>query len=183
MIKRLSLIVASLLCILLAVPSCAGASDDEILLALGELAPGATEMYEIVYGDSLPHGVADSSGMCVVSEAAKYRSAEEISAAMLEVFSVEYAQVLANTAFRGVSVDEGERKPKFFEQDGVLYVCPSATEDFSVPAAPDLSGAKVTKKNKYMAIVNIPLGDGEEDDIEVTLRYTSNGWRIDSPLF
>ena len=165
------------------VASCGGVSDDEILSTLSELAPRAAEVYAVIYGDSVPHGEADESGMCMVSEDSKYKSTADISLSMLDAFTVEYADVLANTAFRGVTSDEGGKNPKFFEQDGVLYVCPSATEGFVVPSAPDLTNAKVVKKNKFMAVVNIPQGDGIEDDIEVTLRFTDKGWKIDSPLF
>lgn len=182
MIKKVSLIAAALIAVSL-MSSCSGAPDSEILGALEGLAPKASELYGVVYGDSLPHGEEDESGMCVVSEDAQYQSRADISAALKDVFTNEYASTIEITAFRGVSADEGEISPKFFEQNGVFYVCPSSTEDFNVPDGVDLTGAKVVKKNRFMAKVNIPLGEGEEDDVEVTLKLVDGVWKIDSPLF
>lgn len=182
MIKRLSL-AATIIAATLSLNSCGGAADEEILSALESLAPKATEMYGVIYGDTLPHGEEDKSGMCVVSSDSEYKSIAEIESAMLEVFTDEYANVLKITAFMGVSSDEGEISPKFFEQNGILYVCPSVTDDFNVPTEVDLTGAEVVKKNQYMAKVNIPLSEGEDDDIEVTLKLIDGVWKIDSPLF
>ena len=182
MIKKLSLILSTLV-VTAFVTSCGGAPDEEIIAALGELAPKAVEMHGVVYGDTVPHGEADESGMCVVSPESKYTGTDQINTALYEVFSDEYAEIIGNTAFRGVIADEGEINPKFFEQDGILYVNPSATENFEVIESINTEGCKVTKKNKFMAIVELPQNEGSEDDMEITLRYTENGWRIDNIKF
>ena len=182
MIKKLSLIL-SMLILTASVSSCGGAPDEEIIAALNELAPKAVEMHGVVYGDTVPHGEADESGMCVVSENSKYSAISQIDSDLSAVFSDEYKQIIENTAFNGVSADEGQISPKFFEQDGVLYVNPSATENFEVIESINTEGCKVTNKNKFMAIVELPQGAGAEDDMEITLRSTENGWRIDNIKF
>jgi len=182
MIKKLSVILSTILAVG-CISSCSGAPDEEIIAALEELTPKAVEMYGIVYGDTLPHGEADENGMCVVSGESKYTNIFQIKSDLAKVFSDEYLQIISNTAFSGVAVDEGEISPKFFEQNGILYVNPSATENFEVIDSINLDGCKVIKKNKFMAVVELLQDEGNEDDMEITLRYTENGWRIDNIKF
>ncbi len=178
--KYLLLFIIMLLC-LAGLTSCGGGASDEVILnELEELAPKAKELYDIIYGDGLAHGEPDESGYAKVSDEAKYKSENEIVLAMLEVFTPEYYQILSNVAFKGVSVDEGAIAEKFYEKDGILYVNPSVTADFGEIEIPDLKQAKVIKKNRYMAIVEIPV---EDSSIEVTLRLVDGSYRIDSPIF
>ncbi len=179
MIRKLSVILSAIT-LTASLSSCGGAPDEEIISALGKITPDALEMLDVVYGDFVPHGEADESGMCVVSEDSKYKSTDQINKALLEVFSEEYTEIIKNTAFRGVIADEGEINPKFFEQDGILYVNPSATENFKFVESIDLNGCEVMKKNKFMAIVSVPQGEGAEDDMEITMHYTEYGWKIDN---
>ncbi len=157
-----------------------GASDQTILSALEELAPKAHTLYGIIYGDTLPHGEALDDGYCQVSASAPMKSISELRASMETVFSPDYVKILSNTAFSGVSSDEGMISAKFTERGGVLFVNPKVTEDFGEPRTFDLSKAKVLKKNPYMAIVLLPHADG---DLEVTLRNVGGAWLIDSPIF
>ena len=179
--KKLAvLLVVLTLAAAAALTSCGGAGDDELISSLEALAPGAGELYRVIYADVLPHGEAEEDGYCKVSTDADYTSIAAIQKAMSEVFTPEYCQILSNTAFSGISVDEGSIGAKFAEENGVLYVNPSVTEDFAMPRTFDLSSAKVVKKNNFMAIIRIPHADG---DVEVTMRRINGAWLIDSPMF
>jgi len=178
-IKKISFIVALFIGIAV-MTSCSGAPDEDILAALKELSPKAIKMYEIVYGDVLAHGEPDENGMCVVEATSEFKSEKDISDAIDEVFTDEYGRILKNTAFNGVSTDEGGINPKYYEKDGVLYVCPSSTEGMNYTKEIDLKGAKVVKKNRFMAKVLLPLGKGDKDDLEVTLKFIDGNWKIDS---
>lgn len=166
---------------LTALCSCGGGADDaEILSALDTLAPKAHELYTIVYGDALPHGEIEDDGYARVSDGAKYQSIEQIKAALGDVFTAEYCEIIYNTAFGGITVDEGTIGAKFGEDETGFYVNPSVTENFAAPREFDLSEAKIIKKNRFAAIVSIPHEDG---DLEVTLTLIDGKWLIDSPMF
>ncbi|MBQ8510130.1 MAG: hypothetical protein IJ493_09525 [Clostridia bacterium] len=162
--------------------SCGGSvNDDELLSALEELAPKAHELYVIIYGDATPHDDTESGSYYKVSEDAVYHSINEMKAAMLEVFSPSYAQVLYNTAFNNASIDDGTMiYAKFIEKEDGLYVNPSATEGFASPRTFNLTGASVVKKNPYKATISIPTEDGSH---EVTMQKVNGVWLIDTPLF
>lgn len=163
-----------------ALTACGGADDAEIMSALDELAPKAYELYTVVYGDALPHGVIEDDGYARVLEGAKYQSVAEIKAALFEVFTPEYCTVIWNTAFGGVDVEEGTVDAKFGEDETGFYVNPSATESFAEPRQFDTSTAKITRKTRFIAEILIEHEDG---DITVTLYNFRGEWLIDSPLF
>ena len=180
MIKRL-VVWALLLAILSMLCACgAPAYGAELIPELEALAPKAAAMYEVIYGDALPHGEAGSDGYCEVSADAPYRSISELKLAMTEVFTEEYIRLLSNTAFSGISVDEGSIGAKFVEREGVLYVNPSVTEGFAKPRSFDFSKASVLKANRYMARISLAHDDGS---IEVTIRLIDGRWLLDSPMF
>lgn len=178
--KRLALLVAFIIAFT-ALCSCSGGADDaQILAALDSLAPKAYELYTIVYADGLPHGEIDKDGYASVSEEAKYQSVDELKTALSEVFTEDYLAVIYNTAFGGVSADEGSIGAKFGEDGDGLYVYPTATEGFAAPREFDLSGASVIKKMRFMAEVLVPHENG---DVNVVLVYDDGKWLIDSPLY
>lgn len=179
--KKIAVILILALTTLTMLAACGGGASDAALLdALAEVAPKANALYAVIYGDALPHGDAADDGYCQVSASAPYKSISELRAAMDQVFSPEYSQILANTAFSGVSSDEGAISAKFVERGGVLFVNPSVTADFGEPRTFDMTQARVIKKNPYMAIVLLPHADG---DLEVTLQNVDGQWLIDSPMF
>lgn len=179
MIKKAVLfLLAALIAVMMF--SCGAADDSEIMSSFSELAPKATQLFKIVYGDGLAYGEIGEDGYAPVLDSAAYTTAAELEEAMFEVFTPEYVQVLSNTAFSGVSSDQGKINPKFKEVNGHLYVDPSVTADFGEIRDFDISDAYVSKKNRQMAKVYV---HHEEGDIEVELELTDDGWRIDSPLF
>ena len=180
MIKQLT--VWGMLAVLLLTLCACGAAAPAIdyIAILEELAPKAAEMYSVIYGDALPHGEAGSDGYCKVSADSPYSSISEVKLAMSEVFTSDYIRLLANTAFQGISVDEGAIGAKFTEREGVLYVNPSVTEGFSTPRSFDFSRASVVKANRFMAKIELYHEGG---GIEVTIRLSDGVWLLDSPMF
>lgn len=177
--KLLTLSLAVILSVLLI--SCSTVADEVIISALADLSDEAYELNLIIYGDGLARAeVAEENGYYKVADDAAYTSAAALKSAMGEVFSPEYIEVINNTAFRGVKVDEGMVGAKFMEKDGQLYVNLSVTENFGEPKMIDTTNAKIRDKNNYVAIVVIPDG---EDEIEVTMRNVDGKWLIDSPIF
>jgi hypothetical protein len=156
-------------------------NDSELLSVLSELAPTARELYGIIYGDELPHETeAGSDGYYAVSNDAEYQSVSELKTVMIEVFSSGYLQVLYNTAFNGVSSDEGTIGAKFIEKDGRLYVNPDSTNGFGKPREFDLINSRVVKSNRYKAIIAVPYGDGV---LDVSMQKDNGKWKIDSAIY
>ena len=99
---------------------------------------------------------------------------------MSEVFSEDYIEILSNTAFGGVSVDEGSIGAKFIERDGILSVDPTVTEGFGEPREFDLDTARIVKQNRFVAIIAVSSGS---DELEVTMRLEDGVWKLDSALY
>lgn len=166
--------------VLITASSCGGYDSDELVSAVRELAPRASELYSIIYGDGLERSdTPETNGSYLVTDS-RYKSIGEIKAAMREVFSEGYTKVLSNTAFSGVSSDEGAIAAKFIERDGKLYVDPSVTADFAAQRELDLSEIKIVKHNRFKAIVAVKAPDGE---LEVTLEKDNGVWKLDSAMY
>ena len=166
--------------VLITVSSCGGYDSDELISAVRELAPKASELYSIIYGDGLERAdTPEKNGSYLVTDS-RYQSIDEIKSAMAEVFSEGYTKVLSNTAFSGVSSDEGAIAAKFTERDGKLYVDPSVTADFGAQREFDLSEIRIVKQNRFKAIVAVKAPDGE---LEVTLEKDNGVWKLDSAMY
>lgn len=173
-------VIAIIISVIFSVCACSGYADDsEIIGALGELLPKSKYLYSAVYGDILEHGLPDDTGYCLVEDE-ELTSISQIKEALYTVFTPEYADIICNTAFRGVQTDDGYISAKFMEREGKLYVNPSTTEDFATPRDFDISSASVKEKNLYMAKVEISHNGTV---IEVILQYMDGKWLIDSPVF
>lgn len=179
------LFAVTLLFVTASTSSCAKAQDDaSIIAAFSALAPKAHELYGIVYGDVLPHEKeAGNDGYYAVSSDAEYQSIAELKAAMNQVFSSGYLEILYNTAFSGVSEDEGAIDAKFVEKDGALYVNPDVTSNFGSPREFDFASAEVLKANPYKAIVSVPVTGADSEALEVSMQMAEDGWRIDSAIY
>jgi len=162
---------------------CGAATDSELKAAVAELIPKAHSIYSIVYGDSLPHGeTASQNGYYRIDASTGFTTVSSLKAAILEVCSPDYAEVLYNTAFSGVSQDEGAIDAKFVEQDGSLWIKPEVTSDFASPRLFDAESVEIIKKNRYLAQVRLTPTDGSEA-VEVTLRLCNGTWLLDSALY
>lgn len=160
--------------------SCGGYDKEELISAVRELAPKAEELYSVIYGDSLEtSAVEESNGYYLVTDS-RYQSVAELKAAMNEIFSKSYMKVLSNTAFDGVSADEGSIAAKFLEVGEKLYVNPAVTKDFGEPRHFDTESIKIVKQNRFKAKVAIKSGDTE---LEVTLQKSDGKWKLDSAMY
>lgn len=179
--KKLTLLTVILYLVTLA--SCGTSAEDEqkLLDDFRAAAPRALELYSYIYGDALPLTDEESvSGYYVVADNSPIKTMDDFESALEEVFSEDYIEVISNTAFGGVSVDEGSIGAKIIERDGILSVDPTVTEDFGEPREFDLDTARIVKQNRFIAIVAVKSGT---DELEVTLRLEDGVWKLDSALY
>lgn len=160
--------------------SCGGYDSGELVSAVKEIAPKAEELYSVIYGNSLETSLLEESNGYYLVTDSRYQSINSLKAAMKEVFSESYIKVISNTAFNGVSSDEGSIGAKFKEVDGKLYVDPTVTADFGEMREFDLDDIKVIKQNRFKAKVAVKSGD---DTLEVTLQKEDGVWKLDSSLY
>lgn len=166
--------------LLLCAVSCGGYDSEELISAVRDIAPKAYELYSVIYGDELERSaLEESNGYYLVTDD-RYTSISELKIAMKEVFSESYMKVISNTAFDGVSSDEGSIDPKFKEIDGKLYVDPEVTADFGKQREFDLENIKVLKQNRFKAKVLVTTGD---ETLEVTLQKEDGIWKFDSSIY
>lgn len=165
---------------LLLLISCGGYDSEELISAVRELAPKAEELYSVIYGDSLEtSAVEESNGYYLVTDS-RFQSINDMKTAMKEVFSEGYMKVVSNTAFNGVSSDEGAISAKFREIDGKLYVDQTVTADFGKMREFELDDIKVVKQNRFKAKVAVKSGD---ETLEVTLQKEDGVWKLDSAMY
>lgn len=179
--KKIICLLLTISLIMTALVSCqSGYDEKELISAMEELAPKASELYSIIYGSSIKTSpLEESNGYYLVTDE-RYSSIADIKAAMKEVFSEDYIKVLSNTAFDGVSADEGSIGAKFKEINGKLYVDLSVTSDFGEMHEFELDSLVVLKQNRYKAKVRISSGDST---LEVTLQKEDGVWKLDSSLY
>lgn len=178
--KRITGLILTFSLILCCLVSCGGYDKNELIEAVRELSPKAFELYAVIYGDALERSdVEEANGYYLVTDG-RYQSVAELKAAMNEVFSESYMKVISNTAFDGVSSDEGAISAKFLEVGGKLYVNPEVTADFSEPRRFDTDNIKVVKQNRFKAKVAVKCGD---DELEVTLQKSDGKWKLDSSMY
>lgn len=165
---------------LLLLVSCGGYDSKELVSAINDLAPKARELYSVIYGNDIGRSaLEESNGYYLVTDS-RYQSIAEIKSAMKEVFSESYIKVISNTAFNGVSSDEGAISAKFKEIGGKLYVNPEVTADFGEPRDFDLDDIKIVKQNRFKAKVALKSG---EETLEVTLQKEDGVWKLDSSMY
>lgn len=157
------------------------ADEQKLLDDFRAAAPRAVTLYDYIYGDGLPLTSEESvSGYYVVADDSPIKTMDAFMSAMSEVFSEDYIEILSNTAFGGVSVDEGSIGAKFIERDGILSVDPTVTEGFGEPREFDLDTARIVKQNRFVAIIAVSTGS---DELEVTMRLEDGVWKLDSALY
>ena len=187
MVKRISLIL-SLLLILCTFNSCAKVDKEELLNELPLLIEKGRELLEVVFGEGLETDESGSesyrAGSAAVSKSARYKSIDELKNALSEVFGEEYTAVLCNTAFNGVSDDDGSIHPRYIEsEDGVLF----ADMDFEMQIEkrePKYDSIKITKSNRYMAEIEITMvyADSREETDTIRVVNEDGRWKRDSAV-
>ena len=125
-----------------------------------------------------------------------YSSIEDIKKATLRVYTEDYADILFSNAFSGVTVvvGEGDQAEKQLvslaryidSEEGYLAGrIPSNDEKLSLGRVYDLDGISVVSQRGSEAVVSVPSTspDGETEEIKLTLKMTSDGWRLDTPTY
>ena len=210
-------ITAGLLALCLCVLSCAACSnrtkhtDEEMRSVLGELLPRAEEINVIYFGEGLPttqdvnavrafYETFDTDIQAIsytpVDPESGYENIDDIKAATLEVFTEDYAQILFDRAFTGISAvyDEGldnEHRETavyamYMEQDGYLTKRVNLAED-AIPLGRtyDLGSLKILRENETGVLVQLAsvFNSVPSVDVELWLVETADGWRLDSPTY
>ena len=132
----------------------------------------------------------------VVDPSCGYENVDDIKAATLEVFTEEYASILFDRAFTGISAlfDEGtdtEHRTTavyamYLEQDGYLTKRVNLKDD-AIPLGRtyDLDSLEILRENETGVQVRLKsFFDGKPSvDVEIWLAETESGWRLDSPTY
>ena len=101
-IKKISLILVTLILVATAVTSCGGGpADTEVLTAFTELYQKSVPINQYIFGKGLPYDNPESYNIdelsspyyVPVSESSPYKTVEEFKAAVLEVYSKDYYDV------------------------------------------------------------------------------------------
>ncbi len=205
-------IIQILLLVLLAVSlfSCGvDYTDEDLQGALEELLPKSYELNVIYFGDGLEVSkdwekmkeFRETTGLSSttteylpVDEDCGYTSEAEIREETLRVFSAEYAEVLFERAFVGISSirNEGEENQvkeiasfaRYIEENGYLTVRDGLEEEsLPVDRRFDTSKMVVEKKRKNYAVVLLPVISDEETIEKFRLVRESDGWKLDCPTY
>lgn len=166
--------------LLLCLVSCQKYDPEELITAVRELEPKARELYSVIYGNEIERSMLEESNGYYLVTDSRYQSVADLKSAMSEVFSESYIKVLSNTAFEGVSADEGAIDAKYLEIGGKLYVNPEVTADFSEQREFDLESIEIVKQNRFKAKVAVSSGD---DVLEVTMQKEDGVWKFDSSIY
>ena len=184
---------------------------EEMRGILEDLLPKSAELNEIYFGKGLPtirdenavQAFYDSFDTDIaaisytpVDPSSGYETVDDIKAATLEVFTEDYAQILFDRAFTGISdvFDEGletEHRSTavyalYLEQDGYLTKRVNMEND-AIPLGRtyDLDSLEILRENGMGVQVRLKsMYDGKQSvDVELWLTETENGWRLDSPTY
>ena len=213
--KRIKSLLSVLLCLcaLLGALGCSSIEVDEAQLRaeLENLLPKSAELNEIYFGEGLPTNRDENAvrafyenfdmdvasiSYTPVDPACGYENVDDIKAATLEVFTEEYAQILFDRAFTGISgvFDEGTDHEyretalyaMYMEEQGYLTKRVNVKDD-AIPLGRtyDLDSMKITRKNKTGVEVQLKsFVNGEPSiDVKIWLVKTEDGWRLDSPTY
>ncbi len=207
------LAVLLLSCMLTAAEGCSKPkhSAEEMRTVLEDLLPKSGELNEIYFGKGLPTNRDENAVQAFydsfdtdiaaisytpVDPASGYETVEDIKAATLAVFTEEYAQVLFDRAFTGISdvFDEGTATEHrttavyalYLEQDGYLTKRVNMEND-AIPLGRtyDLGSLEVLRENGTGVQVRLKsfYQGNPSVDVEIWLKETENGWRLDSPTY
>ena len=207
-----AVLLCVLLVLALLLPACAAPRHDveELRAALTDLLPRSAELNEIYFGRGLPTArdanavrafyesfdtdVASIS-YTVVDPECGYRTIDDIKAATLAVFTEDYAATLFDRAFTGISAVYNEGADDEFrstavyamylEQDGFLTVRVDLAKD-ALPLGReyDLSSLEIVRENAQGVLIRLASRrEGQQQDVELWLVETADGWRLDSPTY
>ena len=143
-------------------------------------------------------GEDGESGMTyyMVKPGCGYASIGDVKKATLSVFTDGYSEILFSNAFSGVTVvvgegDQAERQvvslARYIDaEEGYLAArIPSEDEKLPLGRVYDLDKITVVSQRGTEAKIKVPSTspDGEAEEIELTLKMTADGWRLDTPTY
>lgn len=191
--------------------SCGGSANiEEIRGVLHDLIPRSEELNVIYFGEGLPlasdrelvekfYASFDSDVEMInyhpVDPDCGYASEDDIRAATLSVFTEEYSEYLFERAFTGITAVFGEGTDEEVKLNAIyaMYLMQNDTLTVRVDVADDaiplgrvydIDRAEIVRERRGYVIVSVPSTlDGVEEDIELRLERTPEGWRLDSPTY
>lgn len=207
--KRIRLISILALCAIVAatLSSCGDRyEDEEIISAARSLIEASYEINDIYFGDGLKildeetekSGDEDEKDMkyYTVDTECGYSSIRDIREATLKVYTEEYSEYLFKLAFTGFSIQMGEEDEaesysvayaRYLEGAGGYLSARRISDDekLDLSRTYNLDEIKVLKQRKGYATISVPsFVDGEEsDDVDLKLKITDDGWRLDEPTY
>ncbi|MBQ6263484.1 MAG: hypothetical protein IJK58_08225 [Clostridia bacterium] len=143
-------------------------------------------------------GANEENGLTyyMVKPGCGYASIEDIKNATLRVFTEDYSAILFENAFSGVTVvvgdgDRAERQvvslARYIDaEEGYLAArIPSEDEKLPLGRVYDLEKITVVSQRGTEAKIKVPSTspEGEAEEIELTLKMTADGWRLDTPTY
>ena len=164
-----------------------GLAIDEEELAYAQAANGAEKDYEEKKTDMNYYAVDSECG---------YSSVSDIKEATLEVYTEEYSNYLFELAFSGFSVEIGENDntkeqavayARYIDNDFGLLAerIVGEEEKLELSRTYDLDGIEVQKQRSGYVMIKVPsyVGGEKSDDVELKLKMTDSGWRLDTPTY
>lgn len=198
------------LCFILA--SCAPANDpDTVRAVLEDLVEQSYALNEIYFGEGLPisddredverfYASFDTDIASInyhpVAKDAPFQSEEEIRTATEAVFSPAYCTYLFERAFSGISdtFDEGTENEvtktaayaRYIQYGETLTVRLNlADEAIPLNRTYDCANAEILENKKNAVTFAVPSSvDGlPDEEVEIQIVRTDDGWRLDSPTY
>lgn len=185
---------AALAILMLTLCSCAPKITlEEVEEVLPELVEGSKVLNEIYFGEGFEATAGGESlgsyYLCDTSEY-EFHSVLEIKEATEEIFSKDYAEVLYQAAFDGVSTDSAVKAPRFAEGDDGLMQNSSDEVYELEDRVFDYTSLAVKKSNSKKITVTVDTYISGEKDVTLELivaRYEdAEGeyyYRLDSPTY
>lgn len=202
------------ICIIMSISSCASnMTDDEARKILEELVPLSQNLNDIFWGEGLPVEDSEDTVDSVkadqyrpVTDAAEYKSVEEIKDAAEKVFSSDYlVNSVYPTVFGEYNKDDMTKDdiqkddgyvydasdlglntiyPRYKqERDGILYRNVSR-EPYELNTEIRTDTAVVKKRANNLIICEVEcVCSGVTSKMDITLRYQDGVWLLDGPTY
>ena len=190
-IKKLSLILLTLITVATAVISCGGGPEDTVVLsAFTELYNKSVPINEYIFGKGLPYDNPESYKKdelaspyyVAVSESSPYKTIAEFETAILEVYSSAYYKEIRQGLFDGYG-EKNKEKPRYVEEKGVLKIDITKAGN-EITGTFDTSAAKVKSSSSSEAVIRAPWRSGSTvKEYDLTMVFENGQWRFDTPTY
>ena len=125
-----------------------------------------------------------------------YSSIEDVKKATLRVFTEDYSEILFENAFSGVTVvvgegDQAEKQlvslARYIDSEEGYLAGRIVSDEEKLPLGReyDLDCITVVSQRGTEAKIKVPSTSaaGEKEEIELTMKITADGWRLDTPTY